>query len=130
MQPGVHPPLLHVIGGVVDAVAGTIVALLGPVHHPVAAEGAVRAGVVHPLYVVSLLFMPSQEGSAGVTPALPQSHSSPPVATPSPQAAPHCEMLVVKPLSVSWKFDSDRMAVALEYGDLVGVGGPQSPGPD
>ena len=36
----------------------------------------------------------------------PQSHSSAPVRVPSPQRGPHSERLVVKPDSVSWKFDS------------------------
>ena len=36
----------------------------------------------------------------------PQSHSSAPVRVPSPQRGPHSDRLVVKPDSVSWKFDS------------------------
>src|SRR6185312_1720012 len=75
--------------------------------------------VVQPLYAVSLLFMPLQAGSCGVTPAFPQSHSSPPVFTPSPQCGPHWVWVVENPLSVSWKFDSvgwpSRLKMAISY---------------
>src|SRR5688572_6781121 len=54
---------------------------------------------------MSLLVMPPQAGSDDAVMS-PQSRSSAPVVTPSPQRGAQFDRLVANPDSVSWKFDS------------------------